>query len=158
MKNMISAAALGLLATAFSANAATQHDDWSSTKQEDGKCIALASPLASNGEITNRGMAYVAVTNSPKEGIRGAISMVSGTEKTGEGDAQVDVDGERFEVLPFKNAAFSASGRPEASLLTAMRKGSAMTIVWKTKDGQQVTDRYSLKGFTAAHNAIEDCR
>lgn len=158
MKIMISAAILGMLASALSAHAATEHQDWSTTKQPDGKCIALANPTSTDGEIAGRSMAYVAVMNSPKEGIRGAISMVSGTEATGEGDAKVAVDGESFEVLPFKDAAFSGSGRPEAALLQAMRKGSELTIAWSTKDGQTATDHYSLKGFTSAHNTIEDCR
>jgi hypothetical protein len=158
MKTLISAAAFGLLATAFSAHAATRHENWSTTKQADGKCIALANPSSTDGSIEGREMPYVAVMNSPKEGIRGAISMVSGTEKTGEGDVKVDVDGQQFEVLPFKNAAFSGSGSPEAALLAAMRKGTTLSIAWTDKSGSTATDHYSLKGFTAAHNSIEDCR
>ncbi len=157
MKTLISAAAFGLLATAFSAHAATRHDDWSTTKQDDGKCIALASPTSTDGSI-EREMPYVTVMNSPKEGIRGAISMVSGTEATGEGDAKVDVDGKEFEVLPFKNAAFSASGQPEAALLAAMRKGRTLSIAWSDKNGNKATDHYSLKGFASAQDDIEDCR
>lgn len=158
MKIMISAAILGMLASALSAHAATEHQDWSTTKQPDGKCIALANPTSTDGEIAGRSMAYVAVMNSPKEGIRGAISFVSGSELTGLGTVKVAVDGEEFEVLPFKDAAFAASGKPEAAVLAAMRKGHVLSIAWSTNDGQSVTDTYSLSGFSAAHSAIENCR
>lgn len=156
MVKLISAIAFSLLATAVTA-AATQHDNWQSAKQADGRCIALASPQSSDGSIAGRNMPYVSVMNSPKEGIHGAISFVSGTDKTGNGDVKVDIDGEEFEVLPFKSAAFSSSGKPEAAILAAMRKGKVLSISWSA-DGETAVDHYGLKGFTSAHNAIEDCR
>lgn len=140
------------------AHAKTQHTDWMADRKADGKCIAFSSPQSSDGSINGRNAPYITVMNSPKEGIRGAISFVSGSELTGKGDVRIAVDGQEFEVLPFKNAAFSASGKPEASVLSAMKKGHSLTIVWSTNDGQSVTDTYSLTGFSAAHAAIENCR
>ena len=151
------AAAL-LVAMTGIANAKTQHTDWVSDQKPDGRCIAFASPQSNEGAISGRNGPYITVMNSPKEGIRGAISFVSGSDLTGLGSVKVAVDGEEFEVLPFKDAAFAASGKPEASVLAAMRKGHALTIAWSTKDGQSVTDTYSLTGFSAAHAAIENCR
>jgi hypothetical protein len=151
------AAALLIAMTGIS-HAKTQHTDWVTDKKSDGRCIAFSSPTSNDGAITGRNGPYITVMNSPKEGIRGAISFVSGSQLTGMGEVKVAVDGEAFEVLPFKDAAFAASGKPEAAVLAAMRKGQFLTINWNTNDGQSVIDTYSLAGFSAAHSAIENCR
>jgi len=151
------AAAL-LIAMTGIAHAKTQHTDWMSDKKSDGRCVAFSSPQSNDGVINGRSAPYITVMNSPKEGIRGAISFVSGSESTGLEAVKVAIDGKEFEVLPFKGAAFAASGKPEAAVLSAMRKGHSLAITWTTNDGQSVTDTYSLAGFSAAHTAIENCR
>lgn len=158
MLKFLGASAALLIALTGMAHASQQHADWSSDRRDDGRCIAFATPQTSDGSIDGRTAPFITVMNSPKEGIRGAISIVSGSEKTGLADVKVSVDGKEHEVLPFKSAAFAASGQPEAALLNEMRRGHFVSVTWNTEEGQTVTDTYSLTGFTAAHNAIENCR
>ncbi|NTF17404.1 hypothetical protein G6L37_03130 [Agrobacterium rubi] len=149
---------LALVLAASTAQAETTHGNWKPSN-EDGRCHAAATPSATTGEIHGRGQAYVAIQNIPAEGVRGSVAFVSGTEATGDGDVKVTVDGKEFEVLPFKDSAFAASGRPEASLVSAMRRGHELKVEWNLKNGGTVSDTYDLAGFTAAKQAIDaDCR
>lgn len=149
---------LSLALVASAAQAETVHESWKSYSN-DGRCHAVSVPTSSEGSIDGRGPAYVAIQNHPSEDIRGSIAIVSGSDATGLGTVDVTVDGKGFEVLPFKDSAFAASGKPEAALVAAMRRGHELKVEWTLQDGKKVTDRYDLKGFTAAKNAIDsECR
>jgi Invasion associated locus B (IalB) protein. len=149
---------IALVLAASSAQAETVHGSWKSF-EDGGRCHAVSYPASSSGEIAGRTLPYVAIQNIPAEHVRGSVSIVSGSESTGEGDVRVTVDGKEFEALPFGSSAFAASGRPEAALVTAMRRGSEMIVEWSAKDGTKVTDTYDLAGFTAAKKAIDSaCR
>jgi invasion protein IalB len=39
-------------------------------------------------------------------------------------------------------------------MTSAMKKGTGFTVKGTSAHGSETTDRYSLSGFTAAHNAI----
>lgn len=148
------------LAMALSAGAATAEEaatGWES-KSEDGRCWAISSPTSSEGGIAGRSGPYVSIQNVPSEDVRGSVAFVSGTDATAEGEAKVLVDGQSFEVLPFKDAAFAGSGKPEAALVGAMRRGHDLVVTWTTKDGSTATDRYSLAGFSAAKSAVDACK
>ena len=124
-------------------------------KGQDGHCFASAAPMRSEGEIAGRGSPYLAIQNVPGEGVRGTLAVVSGTDATAAGDVRVEIDGETFEVLPFKDAAFAAQGKPEAQIVSAMRRGHEFKAVWKTADGSSVTDVYDLAGFSKAKDEAE---
>jgi hypothetical protein len=150
----------GILAIALvagAANAETNHADWAS-RSENGHCWAMSGPSSSEGGIAGRSGPYVSIQNVPSEDVRGSIAFVSGTELTAEGEAKVQVDGQSFEVLPFKDAAFAGSGKPEAALVGAMRRGHELVVTWMAKDGSTATDRYSLAGFGAAKATVDACK
>jgi|HigsolmetaAR206D_1030411.scaffolds.fasta_scaffold00531_4 Invasion associated locus B (IalB) protein. len=130
------------------------HGKWES-RETGGKCWAATTPVSSTGAASGRGPAYLSIQNHPSEGVRGSVAVVSGTKETAKGDVAVEVDGARFEMLPFDDAAFARSGAPEAALIAAMRKGREMTVTWTLPSGQRVIDRYSLDGFSAAKAAID---
>lgn len=148
---------LALVLAASSAHAETVHGSWKAYK-DDGRCHAVAIPTSSAGDITRSGP-YLAIQNVPAEKIRGSVAIVSGNEATGEGEVRVEIDGNAIEVLPFKDSAFAASGRPEAALVTAMRRGHELKVEWSLKDGTKASDTYDLSGFSAAKQEIDaNCR
>jgi hypothetical protein len=147
------AGVLAIALAATTAHAEGTFGNWK-TVENGGKCHAIANPAQSDGSVT-RGQPYVAIQNVPADDVRGSIAFVSGTEATGDGDVAVSVDGQSFEVLPFKDSAFAASGNPEASLVTAMRRGHDLKVEWSLKDGAKVTDHYDLGGFSAAKQDID---
>lgn len=150
---------LALCAFIFAVPAAADavHGQWESRIAE-GKCWAASQP-ASTTASGKRGPAYVSIQNQPSEGIRGSVAVVSGDPETGKGEVTLEVDGTRFEMLPYADAAFARSGPPEASLIAAMRKGREMKVTWTSPSGAMVVDTYSMDGFSAAKTEIDHkCR
>lgn len=144
-------------ATTFAA-AETQNGDWHVFHQ-DAKCWAASSPVRSEGSIPGRSGPFLSIQNDTSEGVRGSVAIVSGFEASGDGEVKVSVDGEPFEVLPFADAAFPGSGKPEAVMVAAMRKGRELSVTWTSSSGETATDVYSLDGFTASlAQANDDCR
>lgn len=143
-----------LAATATLAHAETSGSDWK-TFQKEGKCWAAIGPVQSEGSIAGREGQFLSIQNHPSEGVRGSVAIVSGFASAGEGSVKVTVDNEGFEVLPFGNAAFAASGKPEAALIAAMRRGHELAVTWTTEEGETATDRYSLSGFAASKSSID---
>jgi hypothetical protein len=148
---------LALVLAASSAHAEAVHGSWKSY-EDAGRCHAVTIPTSSEGGIA-RSAPYLAIQNVPADDIRGSVAIVSGNEATGEGDVRVEIDGKAIEVLPFKDSAFAASGRPEAALVTAMRRGHELKVEWSLKDGTKAADTYDLAGFSAAKQEIDsNCR
>jgi len=150
------AAAAAIVAVFGSVTSVSAATGWQN-RQTQGRCWAYTLPESTSAAV-QRGPAYLSIQNYPAEGVRGSVAVVSGTDETAKGSVYVDVDGNRFEMLPFADAAFSQSGAPEAALIEAMKRGRELTVTWEA-DGRTVVDRYSLMGFTAAKaQADRDCR
>ena len=66
----------------------------------------------------------------------------------------VDVDGKKFALFTDGDTAWSRDAAGDAALVAAMRSGAEMVIKGVSDRGTLTTDRYSLSGFTAAHQAI----
>lgn len=140
------------IAAATSAHA-KEFKDWS-TFEKDGRCWASTEPNFSSSSI-KRGKPYLSIQNFPEEGVEGSVSIVSGTKETAAADITIDVDGKKYDALPFENAAFTASGKPEAKLISSMLRGRELRVTWKMPSGQEETDIYSLMGFSAAKREID---
>lgn len=153
-KTIIGLAAIAAIAAGLPAAAQNIHEDWKSFSR-DGRCWASTAPQESTGSIPGRTAPYLSILNHPGEGVRGSVSVVAGYDKAGIGEASLEVDGKKFDVLPFGNAAFAASGKPEAALIAAMRRGTELKVTWTSEVGETATDRYSLAGFTASKIDID---
>ncbi len=64
------------------------------------------------------------------------------------------VDGKAYELFTQGENAWLEKPADETRMVEAMKAGSTLTVVGKSNRGTTTTDRYSLTGFTAAHNAI----
>src|SRR3546814_12254496 len=69
-----------------------------------GDCYAVTLPLLSDGAENRAGQAYVSVTHNRSEGLRDAVSFVSGLGDVSDADVIASVRGESgerfFELLP----------------------------------------------------------
>jgi hypothetical protein len=156
MKKLMLAACVALVGSTGMANAAQVFDDWS-VEKTDGRCTAWTKPISAAGEA--RADAYLSIVNIPGEGIKNSVAFTFGRKGAGKAHADAIIDGKAFELLTFDQAAFAASGSPEAELISAMRRGTQVDVNWSEADGSISKDVYSLKGFTAARNQIDgDCR
>jgi len=152
-----SSLALCALLGSAPASADSVHGKWES-RIADGKCWAASQPVSTTA-AGGRAPAYLSIQNHPSEGVRGSVAVVSGDGEAGKGEVSLEVDGSRFEMLPFGEAAFARSGAPEASLIAAMRKGRELKVTWTSPSGSVVVDTYSMEGFASAKSEIDQkCR
>lgn len=158
MMKTILGLALAASCIAMAPASAGTNGSWESFSK-DGRCWAAALPASSTGSIPGRASPYLSIQNQPAEGVKGSVALVAGYPKAGESGVVVAVDGEAFDVLPFGGAAFTASGKPEAKLIAAMRHGKELSVTWTDPSGASATDLYSLAGFSASKDVIDaDCR
>lgn len=144
---------VGLMVTASAAQAQMVNKEWEA-HGGSGYCYNVSMPVGSSGGPTNRGDAYVAVTHNASQGIRDSVSFVSGFSDVSGSKVTVDIDGKKFDLLPYQQAAFIKSGEPEQDMIASMRRGRNMTVEWVSPGGRRIVDKYSLMGFTATHNEI----
>jgi hypothetical protein len=151
LKRAVAAAIAAVAALA----AAPASADWD-PRQDGSRCFEVAFPESSSGGVDDRSSsAYVAVTHDRAENSWDAVSFVSGFKDPGVIKVIASVDGEDFELLPYGGAAFAKGGKTEESLVQAMMHGTKLTVTW-VMITPNVTDTYSLEGFSGAHKRIDD--
>jgi len=143
-----------ILGTVYASAAQQSFDDWS-VFSGNGACWASTMPHHSESTFENRSTPYLSIQNHPSEGVRGSIAVTNGGVDASQMKAVIDVDGKQFATLTYAEAAFVGTGKPETNLTAAMLRGKEFKVTWTDKDGKSAEDRYSLTGFSAAKNEID---
>lgn len=165
MKYSIRLLALAVLAAVLftdhsSALAAQQNlgsfQDWTafSDGAEKRICYIGSLPQKAEGNYTRRGDTYVLATHRPGENVFGEISVEAGyTFKPGS-EVEVNIDGQTFRLFTQGGNAWAYDEKADKALVEAMKAGSKMIVKGTSSRGTVTTDTYSLAGFTAAFEAI----
>lgn len=134
----------------------TFHGWTASTFDEGGEtvCMMWSQPAESKGNYTRRGDIYAFVTHRPAAEKNNKISVETGYTYKPDSDVTVTIDGQKFKLFTDSSTAWSFDHKDERKMVNAMRAGSTMVIKGVSSRGTLTTDTYSLKGFTAAHKAI----
>jgi invasion protein IalB len=147
--------------TATAASAPTpinKFTDWTaSTYDDSGKtlCYATSEPKKQAGKFTNRGKPYIAITHAPQANVRDQVSYIAGYEFKPDSDVKVTIGKQNFSLgLLQKDRAWAKDADTDKALVAAMRKGNTLVIQGTSSRGTQITDTYSLNGFTKAYQAI----
>ncbi|RMF13869.1 MAG: hypothetical protein D6757_07330 [Alphaproteobacteria bacterium] len=135
--------------------------DWDAftLKERDGStiCYMVSTPKSwrASRKGVRRGRIYVTVTHRPRAKIRDQVNFVMGYPLKPGSEVVVRVDGKRrFKLFTEGDGAWTYSEKDDQALVAAMKRGLKMTAAGVSTRGTRTTDRYSLKGFTAAYNAI----
>jgi invasion protein IalB len=133
-------------------------DDWSAfSEKENGKplCYMASLPKKAEGATGKRGDAYMMVTHRPAEKTTGEVSVRAGyTYKEGT-EVEVRVGGgQPIMLFTDQGFAWTREAKTDQALIAAMKAGASLTVKGTSSRGTQTTDTYSLKGFTAALEAI----
>lgn len=136
-------------------------NDWDAftLQRPDGEkvCYMVSVPKswkASRDGVT-RGDIYITVTHRPKAAVRDQINIVVGYPFRDGSQATATIDGKTsFKLFTRGDGAWLYTAREDSDMAAAMRRGSALVVEGTSGRGTTTTDRYSLSGFTAAHNAI----
>lgn len=150
---LLSVAPLGARAETLSENG-----DWQAIReQENGKpvCVMSAEPTKSQGKYTKRGTVLAMISHRPHEKRIGEVSFQAGyTFKSGS-EVSAVVDGKKtFKLFTQGGHAWPFDADADKALVAAMRAGGTLVVKGSSARGTLTTDTYSLKGFTAAWNAI----
>ena len=156
-------AVLALALTAGSPAAAQQvkelgdFQDWSAYSYESNGqtiCFMSSSPTQARGNYTRRGDIFTMVTHRPERGTRDVVSVEAGYTYKDGSTVTVDVDGDDFTLFTQGGNAWAQAADIDAALVRRMKAGLKMVITGTSSRGTLTTDTYSLRGFTAAYDAI----
>lgn len=135
-----------------------KYSDWAAwTYNDSGKtlCYATTAPKRMAGKYQGRLKPYIAVTHAPAANVRDQISYVAGYEFKPDSDVKVTIGKETFVLgVLQKDRAWAKDSDTDKALVVAMRKGNSLTIKGISARGTNITDVYSLLGFSKAYQAI----
>lgn len=135
---------------------------WSAYVAQEGEgqvCFIASKPLKSEGNYTRRGTVVAMVTRRPGRVPNDEVSIQAGySYKPGE-KVEVDVDGEAaFEMVTKDEFAWlpRSNGELDKKLIDSMVSGLNMTVRGFSARDTLTTDTFSLRGFTAAYQAMRN--
>ncbi len=154
-------AGLGLFgASAASAQSVEQlgsFQDWSAyTYNSEGQkiCFMSSNPTDARGNYTRRGDIFAMVTHRPARGTRDVVSIEAGYTYKPDSSVSAEVDGKTFTLFTQGGNAWAPDSDGDKALVGSMKAGIDMVVKGTSSRGTVTTDTYSLRGFTAAYNAI----
>lgn len=134
-----------------------RHGDWYAYRlNEDGArtCYMVSKPVSTRGNFKKRGDVVTFITHRPKEGERDVINFQAGFTFKANSTVAVKIGDRSFSLFTSKDTAWSRTPSDDKALIATMIQGSTMTVSGTSSRGGQITDTYSLRGFTAAYKKI----
>lgn len=129
--------------------------DWEAYRDaREGFCYAGSKPLKQEGRYTQRGDVFVLITHRPKEKSFDVVSFEAGYVYKDGSEVTVTVGPQSFALFGQGEQAWARDGNGDAQLVKAMRAGSTLVVKGTSSRGTLTTDTYSLKGVSAALDAI----
>lgn len=137
-------------------------NDWGAfTTTEGGNkvCFILSQPQQRLPAELRRGDGYLFVTFRPAEGVSNEVALVMGFPTREGQDARVTVDNASFALVTSGENVWVRDPADESRLVEAFVRGARAEFRVTSGRGNETTDVYSLRGFTAAlRRAQEECR
>ena len=117
-------------------------------------CYVYGEPQKATGEYAKRGPVYVQVANRQKDKVVGELSVTAGYPYKPDSDVDLEIEANKFSLFTKDETAWARDAKTEAEAIKAMRAGKQMIVRGVSARGTKTVDTYSLAGFTAAINAI----
>jgi invasion protein IalB len=167
MRTLILAAALGAAAQPAFAQAPSpqqsagpqslsRHNDWEVaflTEQGRRTCYAFTREVKSEGAPAGRTAPVMTVTH--RQGSRDQVALLAGFAFPAGTEVPVEVGEAKFQFYTGGTSAFARDG---AAVVAAFRRGREAVFRIPAGGGRgAVTDRASLRGFSAAYQALNQC-
>ena len=160
---MIKKLALGALAALIATGAAAKpellgvYKDWSAfTVSDEGPktCFMFSEPKDKNPKNVKRGKVFLFVTHTKDGARKGEVNLQTGYPFKSESSVTAKIGSQKFTFFTENEDAWIADQKKEPDLITAMRKGSRLTMSGTSKRGTKTVDHYSLSGFTTDYQSI----
>ncbi|MCG7394645.1 hypothetical protein MHY87_17205 [Microvirga sp. ACRRW] len=164
------AAAAGAATAARPAQAATgpggaslvsSFGDWGVYTAQTGRskiCYALSQPQDRLPKDLNRDPAYLFVSFRPAENVRNEVALVLGFTAKENGPASAAIGSTSYALITKASNAWLKNPAEEGQAIATMAKGQAVLVKTQSARGSNLTDRYSLNGFSKAlEQARKEC-
>lgn len=124
----------------------------------DGKvCYMATEPEKSVGKYKKRDDVFLRITHRPAEKSFDLVSIVAGYtyKKTSKPTLTVDKKS-AITLVPYEDTAWAKDSKTDKQLVSQMKAGSTAVIRGRSQRGTDITDTFSLKGFSKAYRAISE--
>ncbi len=125
-------------------------------------CFALGEPTSTLPKNAERGKIFMSVAHRPGQGVRNEVAVSIGYPFSSESNPFAKIDGQSFDFFTGVRAQNGADDwawllnlKDQKRLVAAMKNGLEMDFKGTSARGTLTTDRYSLRGFTAAMKALD---
>ena len=150
---------LSLAAAAQTPEFLGSHRDWNVyafTEDSQKICYMASEPKKQEGDYTRRGNPAVLVTRRPGSPAVDEVSVQPGYSYLEGSEVEVKIGGREFMLFTRGEHAWTKSEEADQALITAMKRGTNMTVRGTSIKETYSLDTYSLLGFTAAYQAMVD--
>lgn len=162
----IVAASVFTIAMAGSALAQTptqikQFDVWGAYSYKSGNskvCYVLSVPTQMQPSNVNHGDNFFLVTQKPGQNVSFEPQFMAGYDLKANSKVTVTIGSRSFTMFVNGKSGWVENTAEEPQLIAAMRGGANMIVKAQSQRGTNTTYTYSLKGITAALNAIQNCK
>ncbi len=123
-------------------------------------CYMISVPKTRTPSNLRHGNPFITITHKPAREIRNEFNFIAGYSFQRGSTVQVTIDKQRKEALfTEQDGAWAYDSKQDDNLVAAMKRGNSLTLNARSGRGNATSYRFSLSGFTAAHNAITNaCR
>ena len=131
--------------------------DWTAlTFGEPGAtaCMMWSQPREVGDAVAERGETLVFVTHRPGVPRFDSVTFDSGFPLKVASTVEVTIEGQAFVLSTDDTSAWTRNGNEDKQLVEAMRAGLTMVVESVSQADHRARDTYSLRGFSAAHDAI----
>jgi hypothetical protein len=162
----IVAASVFTIAMAGSALAQTptqikQFENWGaySYKSGNGKvCYVLSVPTQMQPSSVNHGDNFFLVTQKPGQNVSFEPQFMAGYDLKSNSKVTVTIGSRSFNMFVNGKSGWMENAAEEPQLIAAMRGGADMVVKAQSQRGTNTSYTYSLKGISAALNAVNSCK
>jgi hypothetical protein len=134
--------------------------DWQAFTYRTAKapvCYIIAKPSGSeSSRNSKRDDVYFMVTHWPGRKVFGEVSTIIGYPFKEGSQAKLQVGDETYELPTDGDSAWVKLPRDEAQVIAALKDGRTLKIKGTSERGTQTVDTYSLSGFSAAFDRINE--
>jgi Invasion associated locus B (IalB) protein len=135
-----------------------EYKDWAAYSMAEPKgsiCYAVSKPKKAEPAKLKRGEAHLLVTHRPSEKQNNVVSVELGYPTAKDSSATVMIGKDKFDLFTDKQTAWARDSDTDKSVVTAMARAADLTAKAKSASGTEVTDSYSLAGFSDALAQID---
>lgn len=133
------------------------HGDWTAyvfTENGNKVCYMASQPIKAEGKYSKRGDIFALITHRPAEDSRDVFSYITGYTYKPNSNVTVKIGSKSFSLFTQNDMAWTVDDKTDRDLAEGIRNGSRMVVTGRSSRGTLTTDTFSLKGSSAAHDAI----